>query len=151
MSHAVCACSVSRCRSSTTPMPCSRRSPSTHSTTPMPATTGSLRSGRGRTRFGPGSATPRCNARSSSTKTRRVAHDHPMIEIGLVGCGHIGRLHSYVIRRLVDAGLVDARLTATYDLDPERAGSTAAHHGARPARSIEDLVQSVDVVWVCTW
>jgi predicted dehydrogenase len=74
-----------------------------------------------------------------------------MIRIGLVGCGHIGTLHSYVIKKLVDAGLVDAKLTATYDVDPERAARAATHHDARPEPSLDDLVADVDAVWVCTW
>ncbi len=74
-----------------------------------------------------------------------------MIRIGLVGCGHIGTVHSYAIKQLVDAGLVDAALTATYDTDRERAARVAAHHDARPAASLAELVEGVDAVWVCTW
>jgi predicted dehydrogenase len=74
-----------------------------------------------------------------------------MIRIGLVGCGHIGTVHSYAIKQLVDAGLVDAALTATYDTDTERAARVAAHHDARPAASLAELVDGVDAVWVCTW
>ena len=54
-----------------------------------------------------------------------------MMRIGLVGCGHIGTVHAYVLQQLTEAKLVDAALTATFDADPERArrgsrGTTAA-------------------------
>jgi len=74
-----------------------------------------------------------------------------VIEIGLIGCGHIGTVHAYVIQQLSDAKLVDARLRSTFDADPERAARVARHHGGEPAASIAELVAAVDVVWVCTW
>jgi predicted dehydrogenase len=69
----------------------------------------------------------------------------------MVGCGHIGAVHSYAIKQLVDAGLVDAALTSTFDIEPERAAKFAAWHDAQPAASLDALVGDVDVVWVCTW
>jgi predicted dehydrogenase len=74
-----------------------------------------------------------------------------VIRIGLVGCGHIGTVHSFAIKQLVDAELVDAAITSTYDAEEERAVKTAGHHGATAARTLEELLDSVDVVWVCTW
>jgi myo-inositol 2-dehydrogenase/D-chiro-inositol 1-dehydrogenase len=74
-----------------------------------------------------------------------------MIRIGLVGCGHIGTVHAYALDQLAGAGLVDARLTATYDDDAARAARVARHHGGDPARSLEELFDAVDAVWVCTW
>jgi myo-inositol 2-dehydrogenase/D-chiro-inositol 1-dehydrogenase len=74
-----------------------------------------------------------------------------MQRIGLVGCGHIGTVHSYALRQLVDAGLVDAELTATYDVDPERAARLAEPHHATPATSLDALLDEVDVAWICTW
>jgi myo-inositol 2-dehydrogenase / D-chiro-inositol 1-dehydrogenase len=71
--------------------------------------------------------------------------------IGLVGCGHIGTVHSYALRQLGDAGLVDARIVATYDVDPDRAARLALHHDARPCAQLEDLLDRVDAVWICTW
>lgn len=73
------------------------------------------------------------------------------MRIGLVGCGHIGTVHSFALKQLADAELVAARVTATFDRDPERAARTAAHHGAQPAADLDSLVEAVDVVWVCTW
>jgi predicted dehydrogenase len=74
-----------------------------------------------------------------------------VIKIGLVGCGHIGTVHAYVIQQLSDAHLIDACLAATFDDDPKRAERVARHHGGEPAASLAELVAAVDVVWVCTW
>jgi predicted dehydrogenase len=75
-----------------------------------------------------------------------------MIDIGIVGCGHIGTVHSFALRQLRDAGLVDAGIVATFDPDRERAERMAGHHReARAATTLDELVDSVDVVWVCTW
>lgn len=73
------------------------------------------------------------------------------VRIGLVGCGFIGRVHSFAIERLVRAGLVDARVTSTYDVDPARAAATAADHGAAAAPDLDALIRDVDAVWICTW
>jgi predicted dehydrogenase len=74
-----------------------------------------------------------------------------MIRIGLVGCGHIGTVHAYALQQLADAGLVDARLVATFDDDGKRADRVARHHGGEPQPSLDALLDQVDVVWVCTW
>ena len=55
------------------------------------------------------------------------------MRVGLVGCGHIGTVHAYVLQQLSDANLIDARLTATFDDDPKRAERVARHHGGEPA------------------
>jgi myo-inositol 2-dehydrogenase / D-chiro-inositol 1-dehydrogenase len=74
-----------------------------------------------------------------------------MIRIGIVGCGHIGTVHSFALRQLGDAGLVDARVVGTLDADYERAANVALHHEARPYEQLAELLAEVDVVWVCTW
>jgi predicted dehydrogenase len=74
-----------------------------------------------------------------------------MIRIGLVGCGHIGMVHAVALQQLANAGLVDARLTATFDEDPERAARMARHHGGAPVSSLDAMLGAVDAVWVCTW
>jgi predicted dehydrogenase len=71
--------------------------------------------------------------------------------IGFVGCGFIASIHSLALEMLVDAQLVDARVTATHDRDRSRAERLAARHGATVHDSIESLLASVDLVWVCTW
>jgi predicted dehydrogenase len=73
------------------------------------------------------------------------------MRIGLVGCGHIGTVHAYVLQQLSEAKVIDAALTATFDADPERAEKVARRHGGEPAASIAELVAGVDVVFVCTW
>ena len=74
-----------------------------------------------------------------------------MMRLGLVGCGHIGTVHAYVLQQLTEAKIVDAALTATYDADPERAAKVARRHGGEAAASLAELVAGVDVVFVCTW
>ena len=74
-----------------------------------------------------------------------------MMRVGLVGCGHIGAAHAFVLQQLDEAGLVDARLAATYDRDATCARKLADRHGGAPAPTLDALLDSVDVVWVCTW
>jgi predicted dehydrogenase len=74
-----------------------------------------------------------------------------MIRVGLVGCGHIGMVHAVALQQLANAGVVDARLSATYDHDGERAARIARRHGGEPLPSLDALLDSVDAVWVCTW
>ncbi|MFM8236198.1 MAG: Gfo/Idh/MocA family protein [Actinomycetota bacterium] len=74
-----------------------------------------------------------------------------MIRVGLVGCGHIGAAHALAITELAAAGLVDAGLVAVADRDPARAERFAARYGAVAHATPGDLVDAVDVVWICTW
>ena len=74
-----------------------------------------------------------------------------MIRIGLVGCGHIGTVHAVALQQLADAELVDARLSATFDDDSDRAAKVARHQGGEPHDTLEGLLDAVDAVWVCTW
>jgi predicted dehydrogenase len=74
-----------------------------------------------------------------------------VIRIGLVGCGHIGTVHSFALRQLADAGLIDARVDATFDVDRERAAGIAQHHNAHPCAELGELLDRVDAVWICTW
>lgn len=74
-----------------------------------------------------------------------------MIRVGLVGCGHIGTVHAYVVQQLADASLIDATLAATFDDDAGRAERVARRHGGAAAASLDQLLDQVDVVWVCTW
>ena len=74
-----------------------------------------------------------------------------MIRIGLIGCGHIGTVHAIALQQLADAELVDARVTSTFDDDPERAVKVARRHGGEPRGTLDELLDAVDVVWVCTW
>lgn len=73
------------------------------------------------------------------------------VRVGIVGCGLIGFIHSYTLRLLTEGNVVDAVVVATYDVDPERAAAFAAVHGAVACADLEELVDQVDAVWVCTW
>jgi predicted dehydrogenase len=73
------------------------------------------------------------------------------MRIGLVGCGFIGTVHSFALRQLSDAGLVDARVTGTFDPEPDRAAALAGHHDACAYADLDSLLDAVDVAWVCTW
>jgi len=74
-----------------------------------------------------------------------------VLRIALIGCGHIGTVHSYAIGQLARAGLVDASITATFDPDHERAVRTAGHHDADAHTDLEAALDDVDVAWICTW
>lgn len=74
-----------------------------------------------------------------------------MIRVGIVGCGHIGTVHSFALKQLVGAGEIDARVVATFDADPERAQRTAEPHAATACAALDPLLDAVDVAWVCTW
>ena len=74
------------------------------------------------------------------------------VNIGLIGCGFIGRFHSIAIRHLIKQGLVDARYVAVCDLDEGRARSFGERTGAQLVTTkAEELIDSpeVDVVYVC--
>jgi len=74
-----------------------------------------------------------------------------VLRIALIGCGHIGTVHSYALGQLARAGLVDAGITATFDPDHERAVRTAGHHDAAAFDDLEAALADVDVAWICTW
>ncbi len=73
------------------------------------------------------------------------------MRIGVVGCGHIGTVHTYALKQLAEAGLVDASVVAAYDADPDRAERLTKNLGGEPVASLEALLDAVDVVWICTW
>jgi len=73
------------------------------------------------------------------------------LRIGIAGCGFIASVHALAIQALIDAGLVDAAITAVLDLDPERSARFADQYDAIVAADVDALVAEVDVVWVCTW
>ncbi|MFM7060698.1 MAG: Gfo/Idh/MocA family protein [Actinomycetes bacterium] len=74
-----------------------------------------------------------------------------MRRIGLVGCGHIGTVHSLALGQLTRAGLIDAAITGTHDADRSRAAEQARHHDATVFDDLEELADASDVLWVCTW
>jgi UDP-N-acetyl-2-amino-2-deoxyglucuronate dehydrogenase len=73
------------------------------------------------------------------------------VRVGIVGCGHVGFIHSYTLHQLIKHGLVDARVTATHDIVLERAATFALAHGAVACDDVDAVLDQVDAVWVCTW
>lgn len=74
-----------------------------------------------------------------------------MIRVGLVGCGTIALAHSFALKAIAAARLVDAGVVATFDVDVARAEAFAANHPAAGATAtIDELLDGVDAVWVCT-
>jgi myo-inositol 2-dehydrogenase/D-chiro-inositol 1-dehydrogenase len=69
-----------------------------------------------------------------------------VLRVGIVGCGFIGRVHSWALWALRRQGLVDAAVTVVCDPDPGRAGELARPHDA----TVSDVLHDVDVVYVCT-
>ncbi|MBK5287972.1 MAG: Gfo/Idh/MocA family oxidoreductase [Acidimicrobiia bacterium] len=74
-----------------------------------------------------------------------------MLRIALIGCGHIGTVHSYALAQLRGAGLIDASVTATFDPDLDRAALVAEHHQALACDQLEAALDEADVAWICTW
>lgn len=65
--------------------------------------------------------------------------------IGLVGAGGIARDHANSLKRFPNV-----RGITLFDTDAKRAADLAARDGARVARSMRELVQESDIVWICT-
>lgn len=71
--------------------------------------------------------------------------------VGIIGCGFIAGIHSRVLRGLHRGGLVDAPVVATCDVDLDRARAFADAHGAALATTdAGELLEAVDVAWICT-
>jgi predicted dehydrogenase len=73
------------------------------------------------------------------------------VRIGIVGCGHIGTVHAYALKQLSDAGLVDAHVAGAYDADSVRSARLTKNLGGDACASLDALLDSVDVAWICTW
>lgn len=73
-----------------------------------------------------------------------------MPRIGILGCGFIGRVHSWALWALRESGLADARVTHLCDTDPERARELAEPHGAEATSDPEEVFAEVDAIFVCT-
>ncbi|MGI6719057.1 MAG: Gfo/Idh/MocA family protein [Bacteroidales bacterium] len=68
-----------------------------------------------------------------------------MLKIGVVGAGHLGKIHIKCIKELEEYELV-----GFYDIDPEVSKEVSKQFGIKYFKNIEDLVDSVDVVDVVT-
>jgi len=67
------------------------------------------------------------------------------IRVGIIGAGYIGGVHNKLLSR--DDRV---RVAAIHDVLPDRAASLAASTGATVAGSVEELIDSVDAVFVTT-
>ena len=68
-----------------------------------------------------------------------------MVRVGLIGCGIIGTVHAARLAQIENVDFV-----AAVDIIPERAEKIAQEHGARAFTDYTDILDLVDVVWVCT-
>jgi myo-inositol 2-dehydrogenase/D-chiro-inositol 1-dehydrogenase len=68
-----------------------------------------------------------------------------VLSIGIVGAGYMGSLHASLLQR--DERV---RVTAIYDLLPDRAQAIAGEHGAEVKESEEALIEAVDAVYITT-
>jgi len=66
-------------------------------------------------------------------------------KIGIIGAGGIGSIHAAILSK-------DARITlqSFFDSDTARSEAMTARFGGRSARSLEDLLEECDAVYVCT-
>jgi myo-inositol 2-dehydrogenase/D-chiro-inositol 1-dehydrogenase len=67
------------------------------------------------------------------------------LKVGIIGAGYIGGVHAAVLAR--DERV---RVAAVYDVDDARAKERARASGARVSRSAEELIESVDAVYITT-
>ena len=63
------------------------------------------------------------------------------VRYGVVGCGHLGRIHAEKI-----AAIPNAVLAGVFDIVPEKTSATAEKNFCRPCRSIDELLAIVDAV-----
>jgi predicted dehydrogenase len=67
-----------------------------------------------------------------------------MVRYGIIGCGAIHATHAQAL-----ANIEGAKLTAFYDVVPERACAAADKFGVAAAKSLRSLFNSVDAVCLC--
>lgn len=58
--------------------------------------------------------------------------------------------HAIGLRSMIEARILDAKITAVYDIDPQRAAGLADASRARTARSLTEAIEQCDALWVCT-
>jgi predicted dehydrogenase len=63
------------------------------------------------------------------------------LRYGVVGCGHLGRFHAEKI-----AAIENARLTAVFDIVPDKTTATAQQNNCRDCKNIDELLDLVDAV-----
>ncbi|MCK4915138.1 MAG: Gfo/Idh/MocA family oxidoreductase, partial [Candidatus Eisenbacteria sp.] len=68
-----------------------------------------------------------------------------MLRVGVVGVGHLGRLHARVYSEIDSC-----ELAGVYDVDGSRAALVAGEFGTQPAADLEGLLDRVDAVSLAT-
>ena len=68
-----------------------------------------------------------------------------MIRAGIIGCGGIGKCHAPLI-----AQIPGVEITSVCDIIPRRVDRIAGWTGAKPYSDYLDLIDEVDVAWICT-
>ena len=68
-----------------------------------------------------------------------------MLRIGVLGAGHLGKIHIKCLKELENFELV-----GFYDIDTERAKAVEAEFGIRRFESRDELIDSVDAVDIVT-
>jgi len=68
-----------------------------------------------------------------------------MLKIAVLGTGHLGKIHLKCIREIADFDLV-----GFFDPDLENAAKTEKEYGVRCWKSLDDLIDAVDVVDIVT-
>ncbi|HWY98268.1 MAG TPA: Gfo/Idh/MocA family oxidoreductase, partial [Bacteroidia bacterium] len=64
-----------------------------------------------------------------------------MLKIGVLGTGHLGKIHLKQIKEIPAY-----ELAGFYDIDPEVAKAVSAEFGLRAFTSMDELIKEVDVV-----
>ena len=73
-----------------------------------------------------------------------------MKRIGIVGAGLMGSWHAARLRQLERDRPGRLALVGFYDVAPEAAASVVAEHGGKAFQNLDDLLDAVDVVGVCS-
>ncbi len=68
-----------------------------------------------------------------------------MLKIGVIGAGHLGKIHINCIKQTSNL-----QLTGFFDTNPEIVSQVKDEYGIEPFGSFEDLISSVDVVDIVT-
>lgn len=68
-----------------------------------------------------------------------------MLKIGVIGAGHLGKIHINCIQKIPDFQLV-----GFYDTNPEIASSVQSEYGIQPFDSLSELIEISDVIDIVT-
>jgi UDP-N-acetyl-2-amino-2-deoxyglucuronate dehydrogenase len=72
------------------------------------------------------------------------------LRIGIVGTGIIAWAHGLGLQAMIRAGVIDAEISAVFDVRERRAQRFAEGVGSRAAASVDEVVERADAVWICT-